>query len=57
MPMLKNELINNTNAVIEETRAALQTVYDCLNNGQQKQIVKHTEVLALFNRYGVVYGE
>ncbi len=55
--MLKNELINNTNAVIEETRAALQTVYDCLNNGQQKQIVKHTEVLALFNRYGVVYGE
>ena len=53
--MLKTELENNTNAVIEETRVALQTMYDCLNHGQQKQIVKHEEVVTLFDRYGVKY--
>lgn len=53
--MLKKELEANTNAVIEETRVALQTVFDCLNKGQQKQIVKHEEVKTLFDRYGVIY--
>lgn len=52
--MLKTELENNTNVIIEETRVALQTVYDCLNNGQKKQIIKHTEVAELFERYGVI---
>ncbi len=55
--MLKTELINNTNAVIEETRVALQTMYDALNAGQQKKIVKNEEVKALFVRYGVSYTE
>lgn len=40
----------------EETRAALQTVYDALNQGQQKKIVKDEAVKALFDRYGVAYG-
>ena len=38
-----------------ETRDALQTVYDSLNNGQQKKIVKEDKVKALFDRYGVNY--
>lgn len=38
-----------------ETKIALQTVYDALNSGQQKKIVKDEAVKALFDRYGVVY--
>ena len=38
-----------------ETRAALQTVYDSLNQGQQKKIVKNDAVKALFDLYGVEY--
>ena len=53
--MLKSELKINTNAVIEQFRVALQTMYDALNPGQQKQIVKHEDVKALFDRYGVSY--
>lgn len=37
------------------TRDALQTVYDSLNNGQQKKLVKDDTVKALFDLYGVVY--
>lgn len=39
-----------------ETKNALQTVYDTLNHGQQKQIVKDEKVKALFDLYGVNYG-
>ncbi len=53
--MLKIELENNTNAVIEETKNALQTMYDALNQGQQKKIVKNEDVKALFDRYGISY--
>lgn len=38
-----------------ETKNALQTVYDTLNQGQQKKLVKDEAVKALFDRYGVVY--
>lgn len=38
-----------------ETKDALQTVYDSLNQGQQKKIVKDEKVKALFDRYGVEY--
>jgi Fe2+ or Zn2+ uptake regulation protein len=37
----------------EETRVALQTVYDSLNHGQQQKIVKDEKVKELFDRYGV----
>ena len=53
--MTKEELETKTNNVINETRDALQTMYDTLNRGQQKQIVKNEEVKALFDRYGVSY--
>ena len=39
-----------------ETREALQTVYDTLNQGQQKKIVKDEKVKELFDRYGVEYS-
>ena len=38
-----------------ETKDALQTVYDTLNQGQQKKIVKEEKVKALFDLYGVEY--
>ncbi len=54
--MNKWKLEKKTTAVVEETRTALQTMYDALNHGQQKQIVKDEAVAALFERYGVVTG-
>lgn len=51
--MTKMELETKTDAVINETRAALQTVYDALNHGQQKKILKDEAVATLFARYGV----
>ena len=40
-----------------ETREALQIVYDTLNQGPQKKIVKDNKVKALFDLYGVAYAE
>lgn len=51
--MTKQELRDKTAAAIVETRVALQTVYDALNQGQQKKILKDPAVAALFERYGV----
>ena len=53
--MKKSELIEKTNLVINETGQALQTMYDALNQGQQKKIVKDEKVKELFDRYGVIY--
>ena len=54
--MTKNQLENKTNAVIDETKNALQTMYNALNQGQQKKIIKDEGVKALFDRYGVEYS-
>lgn len=43
--------------VKNETKDALQTVYDSLNQGQQKKLLKDEDVKALFDRYGVEYKE
>lgn len=51
--MTRRELETKTTAVIEDTRSALQTVYDSLNQGQQKKLLKDETVKALFERYGV----
>lgn len=53
--MTTTELNTKTQAVIDETKEALQTMYDALNQGQQKKIVKNEKVKALFERYGVNY--
>ena len=41
--------------VYEETKTALQTVYDALNHGQQQKLLKDEKVKALFDHYGVAY--
>lgn len=55
--MKKSELTAAILAVKTETRNALQTMYDALNQGQQKKIVKDEKVKALFDLYGVNYSE
>lgn len=40
-----------------ETRDALQTVFDALNQGQQQKLMKDEKVKALFDLYGVDYRE
>lgn len=49
----KIELVRKADKVIDETRNALQTVYDALNQGQQKKILKDEKVAELFGRYKV----
>ena len=52
---------NTLNKAVEickaETKEALQTVYNELNNGQQKKILKSEAVKELFDRYGVEYNK
>lgn len=52
--MKKSELIAAVQKNMGETHDALQTVYDSLNPGQKKQIVKVEAVKVLLVRYGVV---
>lgn len=52
--MNKATLIKKTDAVISETKIALRTVYDALNQGQQKKILKDESVAKLFERYKVL---
>lgn len=51
--VLKDKII----ALKTETKSALQTVFDELNQGQQKKILKNEEIKKLFDRYGVEYTE
>ena len=51
--MKKKDLIEKTDMVINETKDALQIVYDALNQGQQKKILKNETVAKLFERYNV----
>lgn len=55
--MKKTELNTAVETAREETRNALQIVYDSMNHGQQKQIVKDEAVKKLFDLYGVEYSE
>ena len=53
----KEHLNTAVEAAKGETREALQTVYDALNNGQRKKLVKNESVKAIFDRFGVEYEE
>lgn len=53
--MKREDLFNKVAATKLETKNALQIMYDALNQGQQKKIVKNEEVKALFDRYGIEY--
>ena len=54
--MRKSELDKAVENCRTQTKEALQTVYNTLNQGQSKQIVKNEKVKALFDLYGVEYG-
>ena len=41
----------------DETKNALQTIYDALNKGQRQKLLKDDEIVALLERYGVDRGE
>lgn len=53
--MNKNELRTATKNFKNETKEALQLLYDNINKGQRKQIVKREEIKKLFDKYGVEY--
>lgn len=55
--MTKTELNAAVQTFKSETKTALQTVYDALNQGQQKKVVKDEKVKALFDRFNVEYSE
>lgn len=55
--MTRKELIAAVENAKSETKIALQTVYDSMNHGQQKKIVKDKAVKELFDRYGVEYSK
>lgn len=55
--MKRTELNEAVKAAKGETKAALQLVYDTLNSGQKKKLVKAEAVKALFDLYGVEYSE
>ena len=48
-----NKWTKAAQTVYNETQAALQRVYDALNQGQQQKLLKDPSVKALFDHYGV----
>lgn len=53
--MKKLKLTKAVDTAKTEIKDALQTVFDALNNGQQKKILKDEKVKELFDTYGVSY--
>lgn len=53
--MKRQDLFDKVTAAKKETKDALQTMYDALNQGQRKKILKNEKVKALFDRHGVEY--
>lgn len=48
-----NELKEKVIAYNTEVKSALLTIYEALNSGQQKKIIKNPAVTSLFKRYGI----
>lgn len=51
----KRKLEEATKSFKTQTRDALQLLYDNVNKGQRKQLVKREEIKNLFDKYGVEY--
>lgn len=49
-----SELTEKVLAYNREVKEALQTVYDELNQGQRKKLLKSDAVKEMFERYGVM---
>lgn len=50
----KQKLRENVEKTKNKTKAALQLIYDSLNNGQQKKLLKNSEVKKLLVFYEVI---
>lgn len=50
----KQKLRANVEQTKSDIKAALQLIFDSLNHGQQKKLLKNEEVYQLLKRYGVV---
>lgn len=48
-----NELRERVVAYNTEVKAALQAVYNDLNRGQQKKLLRNPVIRSMFERYGV----
>ena len=55
--MNKHQLKNQTEKVITSTKDALTSMYEALNQGQKKKILKNEAVAELFRRFGVEVNE
>lgn len=53
--MKKDKLNQYVSDYKKSTKEALQLLYDNINKGQQKQIVKREEIKKLFDTYNVKY--
>lgn len=51
----ENRWQDKADVVCDDTKSALQLIYNSLNQGQQKKILKDEQVKKLFDRYGVIY--
>ena len=51
--MTKEKLDAKVAQVKNETKVALETMYNALNHGQKQKILKDENVAELFARYGV----
>lgn len=52
--MTKAEFEKRADAAQNETHDALSEVWNSLNNGQQKKLLKNEKVVAVLKRYGVI---
>lgn len=52
--MTKAEFEKRVNAAQNDTRNALATMWNYLNNGQRKKLLKNADVVAVLKRYGVI---
>ena len=48
-------LVDKVIAYNIEIKSAILTMYNALNQGQKKKIVKNEKVKALFDRYNITY--
>ena len=51
----REKLKQNAEKAKDQTKNALQTVFDALNQGQRKKIIKNDAVKKIFDLYGVKY--
>ena len=51
----ENRWQDKADVACNDVKSALQLIYDSLNQGQQKKILKDEQVKELFDRYGVIY--